>query len=103
MKVKRTLLPRQFKELKLQAVYDREHAIMALTEAVAAAMEDKRLTRAEVARRLGVTKSAVTQLLKGPNFRFGTAAELALAVGLRFQVACCVDDTTKESRRVQDG
>ncbi|MGI5862045.1 MAG: hypothetical protein ACOX6T_08295 [Myxococcales bacterium] len=65
---------------------------MELTEAVVRAMKAQNLTGAEVAKRLGKSKAAVTQLLQGPNSRFGTAAELALAVGLHFHARCEEDD-----------
>ncbi|HCF62491.1 MAG TPA: hypothetical protein DFS52_31430 [Myxococcales bacterium] len=87
---KRTM--RRFSDLRAQAIYDRENAIMELTEAVVRAMEAQNLTRAEVAKRLGKSKAAITQLLQGPNFRFGTAAELAVAVGLHFHARCEEDE-----------
>jgi transcriptional regulator with XRE-family HTH domain len=79
--------------LREQAGLDRERASDDLTEAVLDAMRAKHLTHADVARRLGISRPAVTQLLGGETFTFLTAAQLSLAVGLRFLYAYSKDDS----------
>ncbi len=85
----------RFKNIKQQAVYDSEAAILELTEQVVAAMHKNNLKRIDLAKRMGTSKGHVTQLLDGPNFTFRTAALLSLAAGLRFHVSCEDKDGTR--------
>ena len=64
-----------------------EGAIMAFTEALAIVMDDQRITRTELARRLGTSQAYVTRLLSGnANFTLRTMAKLAYALGMELDV-----------------
>lgn len=66
-------------------VFDEESAILEFTEDLVAAMQKQRLKRSELAKKIGKTKSYVTQVLSGStNFSFRTAVLFANAVGLKF-------------------
>jgi transcriptional regulator with XRE-family HTH domain len=66
-----------------------EELILEVTEALSEAIEQRGLTRSEVAKRLGKTKGFVSQLLAGGrNLTLRTVADIADAIGisLRFTV-----------------
>lgn len=61
--------------------------LLALFEDVAAEMERSRVSRAELARRLGVSGAAVTRMLNGySDLKVSTIAKLAAALGLRPEI-----------------
>lgn len=65
----------------------REELMIEVTEALARALEEAGITRAEVARRMGRTRGHVTQLLGGGrNLTLGSVAEMADALGCRVEV-----------------
>lgn len=66
-------------------------------------MEKKRITRAELARRLKRSRSAVSQLLnKTPNFTVEKMVELADAVGLDFSLVTLQEMAELRSRPKQN-
>jgi len=71
---------------KTLAYYDARAASRRVTWAAAAEMDRRGLTRADVARRMGVCRSRVTQIFDGRVLTFVAAARFARAVGLRFTV-----------------
>jgi transcriptional regulator with XRE-family HTH domain len=63
-------------------------AIMEFTEALARWMEQNRISRSELAARIGVSAPYVTKILKGNvNFTIGTMVKLAGAVGASLQLS----------------
>ena len=61
-----------------------ERLILEVTEALAGALDDSGVTRAELARRLGRTPGFVTQVLGGGrNLTLRTIADIAAALSLR--------------------
>lgn len=61
--------------------YWREAAIIGFTEGLCRRMEEKKISKAELARRMGTSRAYVTRLLGGDaNFTLGTMVKLALAV-----------------------
>jgi transcriptional regulator with XRE-family HTH domain len=65
-----------------QAEYKHELAISAFTNAVARVMDDKGVSQSELARRLGVSRARVSQLMQhkaSPTLR--TMVEMATALG----------------------
>lgn len=59
-----------------------------VTEQISLLLEQRRLTRAELARRLGVTRASVTQALTGSrNLSLNTLADMADALHLDVKVA----------------
>ena len=64
--------------------YEEERLILWTTEAICEAMEDRGLTRADIAGRLGNSRANMTQLLSGSrNMTLRTLAGLAHACGMR--------------------
>ena len=58
-----------------------ENVIIEFTEKVAAAMQERGMSRVELAQRLGVSKAFVTKLLNGnPNLTIRTMVSLAAAL-----------------------
>jgi len=65
-----------------------EGAILEFTEALWARMEEEKVSRAELARRLGTSKAYITKVLGGnANFTLHSLAKLALAVGGKVRVS----------------
>lgn len=61
--------------------YWREAVVIQFTEGLCRRMEEKKISKAELARRMGTSRAYVTRLLGGePNFTLGTMVKLALAV-----------------------
>ena len=80
-----TWIERKLKDFKSKAEFWKETAIIEFTEQIVSAMKARNLRRVDLANAMGKTKAHITQLLQGPNMTFGTAAELALSVGMRFR------------------
>ena len=70
-----------------QRLLRQEELILDVTEELAGAMETARVTKSELARRTGRSKSYVTQLLSGDrNLMLRTMADVAGGIGYKFQV-----------------
>jgi transcriptional regulator with XRE-family HTH domain len=79
---------KMFEEAEQSVDYWAEAAIVEFTEALWARMEDEKVSRAELARRLGTSKAYVTKVLGGnANFTLYSLAKLALAVGAKVRVS----------------
>lgn len=75
-------LSRHLPEPADQREYARERCIVALTEALAAIMEEAEISRAELAKRLGVSKAHISQVLNGSrNMTLATIADVLWACG----------------------
>lgn len=75
-------------------LYFREDLIFEITESICKVMEEKHVTKAELSRRAGVTKSNITQLLSGDqNMRLATVADLLYALDSKLQVSAVPIDT----------
>lgn len=60
---------------------EQERLIMQATEAIASLMHEQRLTRAELARRIGKSSAFVTKVLRGDNnFTLRTLSDLLFAL-----------------------
>ena len=71
-----------------QKLYFREDLIFEVTEAICKVMEERGISRAELAEIAGVSKSNITQLLSGDqNMRLTTVADLLFALDSRLEVA----------------
>lgn len=66
---------------------------MDLTEQINQAMAQQKVSRIELARRLGVTKAAVTNMLKPDNnFTVGSLQRIADALGISLSVTLDTDE-----------
>jgi transcriptional regulator with XRE-family HTH domain len=69
-----------------RALYQQEELLLEVTELLASVMEDNRISKAELARRIGKSKAFVTQCLSGSqNLTLRTLSDLFLALGYRLQ------------------
>lgn len=67
--------------------YAREDLIYNVTEDILVLLEDKEISKQELARRLGKSKSFVSQTLSGArNMTIGTLSDICFAVGVKPQV-----------------
>ncbi len=77
-------IERQTTSPESRRMYEEERLILWATEAVAEAMANQGLTRAQLAEALGTSRRNVTQLLSGSrNMTLRTLAALAHACGMR--------------------
>jgi len=68
--------------------YILEGLLYDLTEQIVQAMQRQRVSRADLAERLGVSRAYVTQLLRGkPNTTLRTLVRVAAALGLKLQAS----------------
>lgn len=67
---------------KKDPAYQAERLALAVTEEISRRMQEEGVTKAELARRLGVSKARITHLLNGsPNLTLRTIASVAVALG----------------------
>ncbi len=79
---------KMFEEAEQSVDYWAEGSIVEFTEALWARMEEEKVSRAELARRLGTSKAYVTKVLGGnANFTLYSLAKLALALGGKVRVS----------------
>jgi transcriptional regulator with XRE-family HTH domain len=79
---------------------NQEKLILEVTEALSEAIEERGLTRSEVAKRLGKTKGFVSQLLAGGrNLTLRTVADIADAIGISLKVAVQGAEISKSATR----
>jgi transcriptional regulator with XRE-family HTH domain len=75
-------------------LYFREDLIFEITEAICKTMEERQISRTELSRLTGVSKSNISQLLCGDqNMRLTTVADLLYALDSKLQVAAVPIDT----------
>jgi transcriptional regulator with XRE-family HTH domain len=68
-------------------VYVLEGVLLDLTERIAKEMKKQKVTRSELARKLGKKPSFITRVLRGKdNLTFSTAVQIGLALGLELKV-----------------
>jgi transcriptional regulator with XRE-family HTH domain len=82
-----TWLQKQLRSVAGQVTYETERLIIAINEEIVKQMVGQKVTRTELAERLGVDKAHVTRMLNGtPNMTLKTLASVASALGCRFSV-----------------
>lgn len=70
-----------------QPEYWQQHAMLDFAEETCRIMDEKGISRAELARRIGKSPAYVTQILRGDtNFTIGTMVRLAQALGCRLRL-----------------
>lgn len=73
---------RFFEEAKASPDYWHEIPVVEFTEDLCRLMEEKQVSRAELARRIGTSRAYITKLLGGDaNFTLMTMVKLAMALG----------------------
>lgn len=81
-------LARLFEESQKSSEYQLERAIVDFTEDVCQIMEDKGISRADLARRLGKSRAWVTKLLRGDrNLTLKTIVDVLWELGYKGTVA----------------
>jgi len=71
---------------KRRRLFERESLAFDAAEMISILMEEKAVTKAELARRVGKTRADITQLLNGSrNMTIHTLADLAFALGSRIE------------------
>lgn len=76
-----------FRDAEKNDAYQTELAILRFTEDMVRAMEDKGVTRAELARRIGTSAAYVTKILRGStNFTLATMVRVAQALNMQVDV-----------------
>jgi transcriptional regulator with XRE-family HTH domain len=79
--------PKRQKEPDYERLLAQERLILDATEAVVGLLEEEKVSRQELARRLGKSKGFVSQLLSGErNMTLRTLADLGHALGRSFSV-----------------
>jgi transcriptional regulator with XRE-family HTH domain len=72
---------------KRRRIYEREALAFEAAELISRLMEEQQVSKTDLARRVGTSKSHVTQLLSGSrNMTLRTLAELAFAVGHKVEI-----------------
>jgi transcriptional regulator with XRE-family HTH domain len=79
---------RLFEEAEQRPEFWEEGAILDFTEALWDAMEERGVTRSELARRLGTSQAYITRVLSGhANLTLKSMSKLAVALGLQLDVS----------------
>ena len=85
--MKNNFIERLLSDREGQKLYFREDLIFEVTEAICRVMEEKGISKADLAKATGVSKSNITQLLSGDqNMRLTTVADLLFALDSRLEV-----------------
>ena len=69
-----------------ELLLDQERLIMEVTEAICAFMEERGISRKELAEKIGKTRGYVSQVLSGKNVTLNTLAELVWGLDGRFEM-----------------
>lgn len=75
---------------KFDRLVRQEEFILEVTEALARAMKDSGCSQSELAKRLGVTRGLVSQIMAGgKNLTLRTVADVATAIGVKPRLDLC--------------
>jgi transcriptional regulator with XRE-family HTH domain len=85
--MKTTILDEYLKDEEFRRLFAQEDLILEVTEAICELLENEKLSRKELADRLGKTKGFVSQLLNGGrNLTLRTVADILHVLGYRAQL-----------------
>jgi len=77
-----------------EKAFAREELVYNVTEDILVALEDLEISKKELARRLGKSRSFVTQVLSGArNMTLGTLSDICFSVGARPIITLTIDST----------
>ena len=83
----KTFIEKLMSDEEGRKLYFREDLIFEITEAICKVMDEKHISKAELSRLAGVSKSNITQLLSGDqNMRLSTVADLLYALDSKLDV-----------------
>jgi len=83
----KTFIEKLMSDEEGRKLYFREDLIFETTEAICKVMDEKYISKAELSRLAGVSKSNITQLLSGDqNMRLSTVADLLYALDSKLDV-----------------
>lgn len=86
--MKKNFIERLMSDREGRKLYFREDLLFEVAEAICRVMAEKDVSKTELSRLAGVSKSNITQLLSGDqNMRLTTVADLLYALGSKLQVA----------------
>lgn len=75
-----------------ERVYAREELVYNVTEDILVALEDLNVSKKELARRLGKSRSYITQILSGArNMTLGTLSDICFAMGVKPKVTIPIE------------
>ena len=75
------------RDQRLDAFVEEEALVQSVANAIAGVLKDDGISRANLAKRLGVSAPNVTQILRGDNnLKLKTVARIAYALGMRVTV-----------------
>jgi len=84
----KTFIQKLLSDEEGRKLYFREDLIFEITEEICKVMEEKGISKAELSRLAGVSKSNITQLLSGDhNMRLTTVADLLYALDSKMAVS----------------
>jgi len=84
----KTFIQKLLSDEEGRKLYFREDLIFEITEEICKVMEEKGISKAELSRLVGVSKSNITQLLSGDhNMRLTTVADLLYALDSKMAVS----------------
>ena len=84
----KTFIEKLIDDAEGRKLYFREDLIFEITEEICKVMEEKGISKAELSRLAGVSKSNITQLLSGDhNMRLTTVADLLYALDSKMAVS----------------
>jgi len=84
----KTFIEKLMSDHEGRKIYFREDLIFEVTESICKVMEEKRISKADLSRLAGVSKSNITQLLSGDhNMRLTTVADLLYALDSKLAVS----------------
>ncbi len=89
----KTFIEKLMSDPRGSKLYFREDLIFETTEAICKVMDEKGVSKAELSRLAGVSKSNITQLLSGDhNMRLTTIADLLYSLGSKLAVSAVLLD-----------
>lgn len=88
----------QSHDAEYERLLNQERFILEVTERICAFMDEKGISRSELAHRLGKTKGYVSQLLSGGrNLTMRTVADVSQALGANLHLQITRDRSSKQS------
>lgn len=92
-----TEVERFLKDEEALRLFQREHTILEVTENLCATMARCGVTRSALAKRLGVSRGRVTQILDGANLTLDVIADVLTAMNCELQVSVVDREPTPAS------